>query len=537
MLSNQAAQRDMQLSNLIWQLKLRTERQFGNRDTLRVLMAEPERLDRLLQQAIASGDRSLYQLANDIQRLRDRSSEPGESATPWTWVIAIAIGALLMLGFALVFQTFSSREGATASWPQRTVLRMHGSNTVGENLAPQLIAGWLQANGATVVETQQLGSALERAVIGAYPLQRERRAVELFAHGSGTAFTDMGKGLADIGMSSRRVKPDEAKALESSFGNLRSSAGEHVVALDGLAVIVNQANPVRALTRDQVAALMSGAVSNWSAFAPGFDQPVQIHARDNKSGTFDTFESLVMKPSNRELAPGAQRYESSSELANAVAANPGAIGFVGLPYVGRTQALGIAEAPGAAPVVPTSFTVSTEDYPLSRRLYLYTSASAVSPEVESFVRYALSDQGQAVVVAAGLVSLNITAESVPAPAEAPADYKRLIASAQRLSLNFRFEAGAVELDTRGQRDLDRLVNYLSRDPNHAIMLFGFADGRVSEGDPVATSLSRAQHVAEALRARGVFASSVKGFGPALPVASDETEAGRLRNRRVEVWLR
>ena len=111
---------------------------------------------------------------------------------------------------------------------------------------------------------------------------------------------------------------------------------------------------------------------------------ISIHARDDKSGTYDTFKSLVLDPLNLKLLAAAHRYESSTELSDAVAADPGAIGFIGLPYVRRSKVLGISAGAGNPPIVPTQFTVGTEDYPLSRRLYhrpSYVRAPASAPPV------------------------------------------------------------------------------------------------------------------------------------------------------------
>ena len=103
------------------------------------------------------------------------------------------------------------------------------------------------------------------------------------------------------------------------------------------------------------------------------DVPLKVFARDDKSGTFDTFAALVLQPSKLKLGPNTERIEDSETLANAVASDPGGIGFIGLPYVGATKALAVADG-DSLPLLPNAFTVATEDYPLARRLFLYTPA-------------------------------------------------------------------------------------------------------------------------------------------------------------------
>jgi phosphate transport system substrate-binding protein len=284
-----------------------------------------------------------------------------------------------------------------------------------------------------------------------------------------------------------------------------------------------------------VARIFSGELTDWSQVG-GRSAAIELHARDDLSGTYDTFKSLVLEAHGKTLSPNARRYESSTELSDRVANSTGAIGFIGLPYVRNTKALGIAEASGTLAIVPTSFTVGTEDYPLSRRLYFYVPASPVSEELRRFVEFAHSGPGQEVVREVGLVSQNIHAERPRIDPDLPGDYVRLTRDAERLSLNFRFEPASYRLDTKGQRDLGRLVAFLEQQPSRTPLLLGFTD---SFGDPAANlalSQERARAVEVQLQARGVFPKVVAGFGPAIPVASNSTEAGRNKNRRVEVWV-
>jgi phosphate transport system substrate-binding protein len=189
------------------------------------------------------------------------------------------------------------------------------------------------------------------------------------------------------------------------------------------------------------------------------------------------------------------------------------------------------------------FTVRTEDYRLSRRLYLYVSPTSPNPWVGKFVQFALSDEGQAVVDAVGFVgqSLNQTvAEAAPAlPSEVPAEYARLTRSATRLPLVFRFESGSDRLDNKSLRDVGRLLESMSQPANRGrrVLLFGFADALGSPEANRRLSGARAAAVADELRSEGVNPEEVTGFGSALPVASNETEEGKARNRRVEVWLK
>ncbi|MEP7010277.1 MAG: phosphate ABC transporter substrate-binding/OmpA family protein [Acidobacteriota bacterium] len=416
-------------------------------------------------------------------------------------------------------------------------LRLHGSNTIGSDLAPALVEKFLNREGATGIHRVP-GAEDEVAVEGRLPGESEPVVVEIAAHGSGTAYEDLAAGTADIGMSSRRIKPDEKVRL-AALGDMTSAAAEHVLGLDGVAVIVSRANRLESLTLDQIRDLFSGRIADWSSLG-GPAGPVQIYSRDDRSGTFDTFKSLVLRDAT--LVSSAKRYEDSRKLSSDVAADPRGIGFVGLAYVGDAKALKVSEE-GSVPYRPTVFTVRTEDYRLSRRLYLYVSPASANPWVGKFVQFALSDEGQAVVDAVGFVGqslLNPVQEAAPAlPTEVPAEYARLTKGSTRLPLVFRFETGSDRLDNKSLRDIGRLLESLSQPANRGrrVLLFGFAD---SLGSPEANrrlSGARATAVAGELRSEGVEAEAATGFGSALPVASNETEEGKGRNRRVEVWLK
>jgi phosphate transport system substrate-binding protein len=414
------------------------------------------------------------------------------------------------------------------------ILSLSGSNTIGASLGPALAEAFLKEQGATDVKTLPGANAEEKIVQGVLPGQSSPSIVKIAAHGSATAFTDMASGSTDIGMASRRIKPEEAIKL-SSLGDMYAGASEHVLGLDGIAVIVNSANPVTSLRKDQLTHIFSGDASAWSDVG-GSGGSIKVYARDDKSGTYDTFKTLVL--GNQALVPGAQRFEDSNALSEAVAGDPDGIGFVGLPYVHSARAISVAEK-GAMALQPTRLTVATEDYPLSRRLYLYTPANPQNKFTQKFVEFALSHQGQEVVGGSGFVAQNVTPQTQVIAAGAPSDYKQLTSGAERLSLDFRFRTGKSDLDNKAVVDIDRVVTFIAdlKYTGDRIMLFGFADSTGSRDANNALSLNRAKVVQDQFSQRGLKPTVVRGFGPDLPVASNDTDEGREKNRRVEIWLR
>lgn len=425
----------------------------------------------------------------------------------------------LVLGFSL----------APAASGEERILRIHGSNTIGERLAPALAEAWLGAGGHERIE-RFAPAHDETTVRGTGP--DGRIDVELRAHGSSTGFAGLLGGHADLAMASRPVNADEV-AQGRQFGALDSIEQEAVLALDGIAVIVHPSNPVRALRLPQLRAIFSGEVRDWSRLGVSAGR-IALHARDANSGTWDTFRSLVL--GEAALHDSARRFESTLELARAVSADPAAIGFVGLAAIGEARAVPIAD--GGEAMAPTAFGVAVEDYPLARRLYFYRAADA-SPLARAFVEFALSDAGQAVVERNGFVSQRVRSLRAPLRAGAPAAYRTLVDASERLSLNFRFGSGSSLLDSKAQRDLDRLATFMREPGNRdrALTLLGFSDA--NETVPylaVALSNDRVDFIAGQLERRGIAVQRSRGLGGIVPISREEDRHGRQRNRRVEVWL-
>lgn len=274
---------------------------------------------------------------------------------------------------------------------RRVVLRLHGSNTIGKELVPALCEEFLKYQGATSVGRKPGEKEDETDVEAVLPNEsKEPLTFEVEAHGSKTAFEDLANGKCDIGMASRQITSDEARQCElAGLGDMFSPACENVLGLDGIAVFVNKSNPVNALTKQQIANIFSGKTTDWSQVG-GNPGPIKLYAGDDKSGTFDTFKSLVLQ--SKPLSPEALRYENSAKLSDEVAADTNGIGFAGMAFVRGCKPLAISGAgPGA--LLPTPFTVANEHYPLSRRLYLYVPANPGNEWTQKFVQFALAELG------------------------------------------------------------------------------------------------------------------------------------------------
>ena len=437
-------------------------------------------------------------------------------------------------------------------------LKLQGSNTIGAKLVPELARGFAEVNGFAG-ELIRPGSTPEEFDAEYSKAESDQHQVYRFqAEGSATAFTGLAAGAADIGMSSRMVKKEELDATRDALGDLQLPGAENVIALDGVVVITNPDNPVSALTLDQISRVFAGEITDWACLG-GNPGTIAIYARDAKSGTFDTFKALTLDPEKRKLADSAKRFESSEELSEAVVRDPNGIGFIGFAYVGNAKPLTVGTSCGLK-FRPEEFSVKTEEYPLSRRLYLYLPPNSRTAAAQAFVNYALSAPAQEIVAKNKFINLNATAGSAMYTLERN-QYNRVrgvtpsassmrlmdslsdrIADGLRLSVTFRFKMGSADLDNRALDDLRRLTGYIKQHPGieRRLTLFGFADQKTgSEAVNLELSVRRAKQIAAALEAQGtkIPEQQVQGYGIIAPVACNDSDAAVEKNRRVEVWLR
>lgn len=435
---------------------------------------------------------------------------------------------------------------------------VYGSNTVGATLMPSIVESYAQSLGG-LVERELTTEPLHSRLLILDGADERRATVDLWAEGSGSSFPALASGDAQIGMSSRPAKDSEVQALaEAGVEGLRGPGKEHVLALDGLIVIVARDNSFRSISLEDVARIFSGEISNWSQLG-GPNAPINVYARDDVSGTWDTFNSLVLKRFDKELTPTAQRFASNAQLSDAVAADPNGIGFTGFAFERNARALPLNTSCGLT-VSPREFAVKTEEYPLARRLYLYTTGRTMDPTAADLLGYALSDDAQPVVRRVGFVD-----QSVEAGAPGAEDDRLFgavagardametmlsrsaaaeLAGAARLSTTFRFDADGA-LDVKAQGDASRVARYIAENlkPGQEVVLVGYTDDRPSVTDSFAQALAGADRVRQAIgRDLGFLGINPDvmtslAYGALAPVACNDNENGRAANRRVEVWIR
>jgi len=210
--------------------------------------------------------------------------------------------------------------------------------------------------------------------------------------GSGNGAKSLINGMCDIASMSRFMKDNEFKAAVE-VGRMPVA---HVVALDGLAFIVHPSNPVKSLSVEQMRRIYTGAVTNWKELG-GPDSRIVMISRDTNSGTYETFENLVMK--KEKIHERAEYVGSNGAIRQRVQSTTAAIGYVGLGFVDRSvKAL---EIDG---VYPDANTCSSGMYPVARPLYLFTNGyPKLGSHLHRFINLYLGPRGQEMVERIGFV--------------------------------------------------------------------------------------------------------------------------------------
>lgn len=433
-----------------------------------------------------------------------------------------------------------------------------GSDTVGLGLMPLLLEGFAGFKDAAATLTNANGgSTLVAELIGDGGFGDELGSFLVQSSGSSDAFSTLLAGDSQIGMSSRRIRPEEARALrDAGAGNMVSPDQEHVIAVDSLVVVTHPNNPIKSLTVAQLADVYAGRITNWSELG-GADLEIHPVSMPDESGTRSVFEERVFEGVEATLTSGVTFATGADDVSNIVNADEGAIGYVGYAFQRGAKPLTLVNSCGIS-MTPDAFSARTEEYALQRRLYLYSRADVDTPQIDDFLQYAASPDADGVIAKSGFIGLGIDRKLqsldsdrarmlLDASADAyegafMRDMLSKMVDYDRLSTTFRFRTGSSSLDERGLKDMQRLADYLAKQPAGSEVLFvGFTDDVGAFDSNRALSEGRSQQVMAELQAlAGDRLSGLNlaaaGYGEIAPSGCNTAEEGRRINRRVEVWI-
>ena len=258
-----------------------------------------------------------------------------------------------------------------------------GNTDAAQTTESTAISGTVSMAGSTSME--KLANAVAESFMAKYP----DVTVTAEFTGSSAGVEAVTAGSVDIGNSSRALK-DEEKA---------AGVVENIVAIDGIAVIVDPANTVKDLTKDQLISIYKGETKNWSELG-GADAPIVVVGREAGSGTRGAFEELLKI---EDACAYASELDSTGAVIAKVASTPGAIGYASLDAVNETVAAVALEG-----VEPTVENIKAGNYFLSRPFVMATKGeiSGQSAAVQELFVYLGSDEGKEVIKGVGLITVD-----------------------------------------------------------------------------------------------------------------------------------
>src|SRR5437016_1836155 len=255
------------------------------------------------------------------------------------------------------------------------------------------LMGSAYADRLVIKGSDTLGAKLVPQLTEQFKAQHPGTTFDIAAEGSTTGIAAIIDGTAQIGMSSRRAKPAEVGAASAKGVHMKPT----IVAYDGIAVIVNSANPIKSLTKKQVEQIFTGDMADWSAVG-GSGGKISVYTRNTSSGTYSDFKELAMK--KRDYAGGSQKMAGNEQIAAEVGQNPHGVGYVGMAY---TKAGGI-KVVAIDGVVPSTKSVQDHSYSYWRPTFYYTNGEP-SGLAKQFLDYTIGSAGQKVVAQVGFVPI------------------------------------------------------------------------------------------------------------------------------------
>jgi len=221
--------------------------------------------------------------------------------------------------------------------------------------------------------------------------------VSVTGGGSGVGLAALVDNTTDIAASSRKIKMEEKIKLTEAGKKVK----EVVIGKDALSVIVNPANKVTKLTREQLEGIFTGKIKNWKEVG-GADMNIVAYSRESSSGTFEFFKDHVMNKKN--FGSSVLSMPATGAIVQSVAQTAGAIGYIGMAYDNPKVRQLAVSYDGTNYIEPTRENAKNGKYPIVRPLFFYYSTSNES-KVKSFVDFMLSSEGQKIVDKVGYISI------------------------------------------------------------------------------------------------------------------------------------
>jgi phosphate transport system substrate-binding protein len=222
--------------------------------------------------------------------------------------------------------------------------------------------------------------------------------IQVTGGGSGTGIAALINGTTDICQSSRPMKDKEKADLKEKR---KADAVETKVALDALAVYVNEKSPLQEISLPTLAKIYKGELKDWKDVGGG-EGGIVVYGRENNSGTYAYFKEHVLE--NKDFAQNVQTLAGTSAVINAVKGDERGIGYGGIAYLQGVRPLKVKKDDAATAITPSFESAQDGTYPLGRFLFFYT-AGEPSGTTKKFTDWVVGADGQKVIEAVGYYPL------------------------------------------------------------------------------------------------------------------------------------
>lgn len=447
-----------------------------------------------------------------------------------------------------------SGEACPSIRPQLSEFSVEGTGTLASGLVADLLPIYAQSLDGQVSGVNSEDAA---AFTVADAQGQTLATISLVDSSSSAGLNSLIQGQAAIALTSRQISADELSEFEKNGEPFESSKNEHVIGLDAITIVTAQDNPLDTISLRDAALIFSGAYSNWSELG-GMDAPINLYGPPADSELTDLFVATVIESQGDDISNLSQDMVTNDDVAAVVADDPNGIGYTHFSKSRSAKTMAIEELCGLTKPA-NSFSIKSEEYPLTHRIYAYSETQSGESQVDALLGFLQSDVGQTIASSHNLVDQRgikkavsnqglrfANAINVGDTEKSHALLRQLVSQvfySDRLSTTFRFETGSNQMDQRAKVDIIRLVEKLGSQDNSdtVVHLHGFTD---SVGDfelNQELSQRRADQVRDALvEVDAKLLDRIKiqssGYGEIAPIACNETALGRSINRRVEVWM-
>jgi phosphate transport system substrate-binding protein len=288
-------------------------------------------------------------------------------------VSLVLVAASLLLGCTKTEPSAApvGSGGAPGPAPEKTTLTLKGSDTM-------------------VILGQRWAEAYMKANAGV--------SIQVTGGGSGTGIAALINGTTDICEASRPMKDAEKADTQAKRG---APAVETKVALDALAVYVNEKNPIQEISIPSLRKIYMGDSKSWKDIG-GKDKAIVLYGRENNSGTYGYFKEHLLE--NKDFASAVQTLAGTSAVASAVKGDVNGIGYGGIAYLEGIRALKVKKDDTSEAVTPSLETAQSGKYPIARFLYFYTAGESTGL-AKRFIDWVKGPDGQKVIEQVGYYPL------------------------------------------------------------------------------------------------------------------------------------